>query len=249
MTSSARTIRRPLLGRICSAAFGSISPASRAVPRSLRPELGFQPGADCGVGAGEDEVVEDRADVQRRSAGQHRYDLRVDAVVDRCPGQLLELGHGRGLGDVEDVEQVMRYAVALRRTDLRRTDVHAAIDLHRVRVHHLAAEAFAQGNGQVGLTGGGGADDRDDEWIGHRSSLAVSCPPPPHRPGQGSRVPAPPPHEDSAKRLGGLVDDPESSIEHCSSHYVYGRKPVSNPFEEESDAAKEKVGLGDEADE
>ena len=152
-------------------------------PRSVRRQLRFEAGADDRVGAREDEVVEDRADVQGRTPGQDRDLLPVDAVVDRGAGQLLELGDGRGLGDVEHVEQVVRYAAALRRTDLRRTDVHAAVHLHCIRVHDLAAQALGQGNSEVGLPGRGRADDRDDEWSRHRSSLAGLRPPPRHRPG------------------------------------------------------------------
>jgi hypothetical protein len=40
------------------------------------------------------------------------------------------------------------------------------------------------------------------------------------------------------------VDDPESSVN--TLHHVYGRNPVSNPFDEESDAAKDDLDLGGE---
>ncbi len=51
---------------------------------------------------------------------------------------LLVAGDGRGLGDVEDVELVMRDAATLGRGQLRGADVHAAVELHGVGVHDLA---------------------------------------------------------------------------------------------------------------
>ena len=73
----------------------------------------------------------------------------------------LELRHRRGLAHVEHVEQVVGDAAALGGGELRRTDVHAAVDLHRVGVDDLAAEALGEVEGEVGLAGGGGPDDRD----------------------------------------------------------------------------------------
>ena len=52
-------------------------------------------------------------------------------------------GHAGLLGDVEHVEQVVRHAAALGRRQLRRADVHAAVELHGVGVDHLAAERAA----------------------------------------------------------------------------------------------------------
>ncbi|GAA1562539.1 hypothetical protein GCM10009741_80050 [Kribbella lupini] len=71
---------------------------------------------------------------------------------------------------------MVRYAGPLGLGDLRRTDVHPAVDLVRVGADHLAAEVLAQSNGQVGLAGRGGTDDGDDEWCGHRSSVTVRSP-------------------------------------------------------------------------
>ncbi|AGL28175.1 hypothetical protein J113_18950 [Mycobacterium tuberculosis CAS/NITR204] len=51
--------------------------------------------------------------------------------------------HGRGFGDIQDIELMMRDATALADGQLRRPDVHAAIQLHRVGVHDLHAHPGA----------------------------------------------------------------------------------------------------------
>ena len=45
---------------------------------------------------------------------------------------------------------------------LRRADVHAAVDLHRVGVDDLAAEPLGEVERELGLARGRGADDGDD---------------------------------------------------------------------------------------
>jgi hypothetical protein len=63
------------------------------------------------------------------------------------------------VGDVPDVEQVVRDAAALLERELRGADVHAAVELHRVGVDHLPADLARQCDGEVALARGGGADD------------------------------------------------------------------------------------------
>jgi len=63
-----------------------------------------------------------------------------DDLVDRGAGELGVLGHVRRLGHRPDVEQVMRDAAPGGLGLLGRADVHALVELHRVGVHHLAAE-------------------------------------------------------------------------------------------------------------
>ena len=62
----------------------------------------------------------------------------------------LILSHAGGLPDVPDVEEVVRDAAALGRGQLRGADVHAAVQLHGVRIHHLAADLAGQVHRQVG---------------------------------------------------------------------------------------------------
>ena len=163
MTSSARTVRRPFSTEIRSAASGS-SLAQPGVQRG-RPdlgELGLQPAPDRRVGAGELEPVHDRAGVERRAADQHRGAPGAAELRDRRPRPPLELRDRRRVADGERVEQVVRDAAALGDRQLRRTDVHAAVDLHRVGVHDLAAEPLGEVERQAGLAGRGRADDGHD---------------------------------------------------------------------------------------
>lgn len=77
----------------------------------------------------------------------------------------LVAGDGRGLGDVEDVELVVRDAAAGVDGQLGGADVHPAVELHRVGVDDLGAEwpePFGDVQRQLGLAGAGGADDR--QW-------------------------------------------------------------------------------------
>ena len=82
--------------------------------------------------------------------------------LDVGGGGLLVARDRRRLGDVEDVELVVRDAATLGDRQLRGADVHAAVELHRVGVHDLAAaRRFGDGERQRGLAGAGRADDRD----------------------------------------------------------------------------------------
>src|SRR5581483_12423512 len=56
----------------------------------------------------------------------------------------------------------------LARRRLRRADVHPPIDLARVGVHHLAAQALGERDCERGLAGGGGTGDGD-----HRVCIAA----------------------------------------------------------------------------
>jgi hypothetical protein len=78
-------------------------------------ELGFEPATNGGVGAREVEPVEHSAYVQRRTAHHDRQDAAGPAVGDRRTCSALELRHRCGFADVENVDQVMAYAVTLSR--------------------------------------------------------------------------------------------------------------------------------------
>jgi len=84
--------------------------------------------------------------------------------LDVGRGSALIAGDGRGLGDVEDVELMVRDAAALFDRQLGGADVHAAIELHRVGVDDfrpaLTAKSLRDVEGQLRLAGAGGADDR-----------------------------------------------------------------------------------------
>jgi hypothetical protein len=111
----------------------------------LRPQLG--------VGARELELFEHRPYVQAGTPDQQRHPAPPRHGVDRGPGHPLVLGHARGLGHVPEVERVVRHALALFGAQLGGPDVHAAVELHRVGVDDLAAEAVGQGEAERGLPG------------------------------------------------------------------------------------------------
>jgi hypothetical protein len=109
-------------------------------------ELLLERGADSLVRSGKIQVVECGADVEPGAARQDGHPAAGDDLVDRGAGELGVVGHVRRLGHRPDVEQVMRDAAPGDLGLLGRADVHALVELHRVGVHHLAAE----GKGQLG---------------------------------------------------------------------------------------------------
>src|SRR5205823_3964168 len=111
-------------------------------------ELLLEAGPDSLVCSGKVQVIEGGADVEAGTAGQDGHPAAGDDLVDRGPGELGVFGHVRGLGHRPDVEQVMRDAAPGGRGFLGRADVHALVELHRVGVHHLAAEGEGELGGQ-----------------------------------------------------------------------------------------------------
>jgi hypothetical protein len=70
------------------------------------------------------------------------------------------------------VHEVVRDAAPLGDGELGGADVHAAVDLHRVGVDHLAAQALGEVEGEPGLAGRGRPDDGDDRrGLRHGASL------------------------------------------------------------------------------
>ena len=150
--SSARMMRRASFGwmrarRIRIDARAAARAGARGSPRAARLRvLALEPLAQLGVGcAGVEQTFEKRADVEAGSARQHD-DLaaRLDrAVAARRASRDVAAGV---VGDVgrDHVEQVVRHARALLGRRLGGADVHVAVDLHRVGVHDLAAEAHRE---------------------------------------------------------------------------------------------------------
>ena len=142
MTSSARTMRRPLLGRIAAAAAGS-SPASRACSAGAPTlvQLGVEPGADLAA------TRRGSRGGRARRAGRARSRRPGSAVrprpaISAMPARAIAWYSATAADLVQrpDVEQVMRHAAPLGRGQLGRADVHADVELHRVGVDDLAAE-------------------------------------------------------------------------------------------------------------
>ena len=89
--------------------------------------------------------------------------------------QPLELRHRGRLGHVEHVEQVVGDAATLGERQLRRTDVHAAVDLHRVGVHDLAAQPLGEVEGERALARRGRPDDGDHRATGCSARLDTAA--------------------------------------------------------------------------
>jgi hypothetical protein len=77
----------------------------------------------------------------------------------------LVVGDAGLLGHVEHVEKVVRNARSLLDGQLCGADVHAAVELRRVGVDHLAAEGLRERDGQVGLARRRRPHDRDDRRL------------------------------------------------------------------------------------
>jgi hypothetical protein len=103
-------------------------------------ELLLERCADSLVRSGKIQVVECGTDVEPGAASQDGHAAAGDDLVDRGAGELGVVGHVRRLGHRPDVEQVVRDAAPGGLGLLGRADVHALVELHRVGVHHLAAE-------------------------------------------------------------------------------------------------------------
>ena len=127
------------------------------------------------------QALEKRADVEAGTAHHRRQPpARPDAGDgrERVPAKARRV---IALRRIHDVDQVVGQRRALARAGLAGADVHAAIDLAGVGVHHLQAQAGGQAHRHVGLAHRGGAD-RDEEWrmiagLHHqvrRSSLRIS---------------------------------------------------------------------------
>ena len=82
-------------------------------------------------------------------------------------GLIAEVGDARGVGDIEDVESVMRDAATLLGPELGGADVHAAVLLHRVAVDDFTAEAFGQIQRELRFAGARGPDHGDGGRAGH----------------------------------------------------------------------------------
>ena len=119
-------------------------------------------GANDRVGAREVELVEHCAGVEHGPAHEDRADPTVVAVGDDGPRPALELRDGGGLRHVEHVDEVVRDAATLGLRELRRTDVHPPVELHRVGVDDLPTESLGEVERERALARCGRTHDGDD---------------------------------------------------------------------------------------
>ena len=141
--------------------------------------LGLQAGPHPRVRAREVDDVQQGALVEPRPARDDRHSpARVDPLHVGA-GVALVGGHGRLVAHVEHVDLVVGDAAALLHGSLRGADVHAPVELQRVRGDQFPRPpgpearggALRDGERHVGLARGGGADDGDDEVAGARIGL------------------------------------------------------------------------------
>lgn len=146
------------------ASFQLVPQDSQAVRRKAASQLGAnvlvarRDGADPG---------KQRAQVEAAAADHDRpAPARLD-VGDRDASLAGELARRPPLARVEDVDQMVRDALALGETGLRGADVEASIRLERVGVDDLAVEGFGERHPERALAGRGRA--QDDQEGGHTS--------------------------------------------------------------------------------
>ena len=104
----------------------------------------FVAGPHFRVGVGDAPPVDQGLDVHHGPAAEDRHVAPVADPGDLPLGLVPEVRDTRGVGDIEDVESVVRDAAPLIQRQLGGPDLHAAVLLHRVTVHDLAAEALGQ---------------------------------------------------------------------------------------------------------
>ena len=141
-------------------------------------QLGLEPAPYVGLGPGELEPVQHRPRVERRAADQHGRPAAAAHLGDRLPRPALELRHGQRLGDVEQVEQVMRVRRAARPAGGLAVPMSMpAVDRHRVGVDDLAAEPLREVEREAGLARRGRADHGDDRSAARRAGRRVGMAP------------------------------------------------------------------------
>ena len=113
-------------------------------------------------------MIQGGSDVQPRPTREDGGPPPLQHIGDRRLRALLEIGQGRLVGDVEDIEQVVRDASTLGDGQLVGPDVHASVELHGIGIDDLAIEGLGEIEREIGLAGRRGADDRDN--LGDHSS-------------------------------------------------------------------------------
>jgi hypothetical protein len=101
---------------------------------------------------------EDRLQVEARAPDEERG-LRSPPQIAEDGAEVAEVAPGVvALARIDDVDQVVRGARAILRGGLRRPDVHAAVDLHRVHRDDLRARALGDREREPALARRRGAD-------------------------------------------------------------------------------------------
>ena len=148
--------------------------------KRLQPGLPARP--DLWVAAREAEIIEEGAHIEPGPTHDDRGHAPGPQRPEDRAAVVLVLRDADLLGDIEDVQEVVRDPLALAQGELGGADVHAAIDLERVRIDHLATEASGDFDANVGLAHCGRTDDGHDrgppQWLHHVSRRVAgrACP-------------------------------------------------------------------------
>ena len=114
------------------------------------------------IRAGELQLIQGGTHVQARTAHQNRVAATAANLLNQLTATLLKLRHGRLIPHIHNVQQVVRNAAHLLRCDLRGTNIHTPVELHRVSVNALTVQAQSQLNSESALTGTGRAHNSDN---------------------------------------------------------------------------------------
>ena len=114
------------------------------------------------IRAGELQLIQGGAHVQARTAHQNRVAATAANLLNQLTATLLKLRYGGLVPHVHDVQQVVRNTAHLLRGDLRGTNIHTPVELHRISVNALTVQAQSQLNGERALTGAGRAHNSDN---------------------------------------------------------------------------------------
>ena len=109
----------------------------------------LQLGTELGIGGSEAEGIDERPEMETRSAGDD-HDRRR-GFSQQFPAQSTKSSNGELLARVGDVDEMMRDAPALQDRRFGGPDVHAPVDLHRVDGEDLSLEMLRQAYGCLGL--------------------------------------------------------------------------------------------------
>jgi len=121
----------------------------------------FDPRAQRGVSRGSrEQASRQRPVIEAGSADDYRK-TTATVNVPNSGGRVLRVLRGRVLGvRIDDVDQMMRNAAALRNRDLIRADVEPSIDSRRIAVDDLAAVLLRERERQRAFSGGRRSEDR-----------------------------------------------------------------------------------------
>ena len=114
------------------------------------------------IRAWELQLIQGGTHIQAGTTHQNRVAATTTNLLNQLTATLLKLRHGRLIPHIHNVQQVVRNAAHLLRGDLRGTNIHTPVELHRISVNALTVQAQSQLNSERALTGAGRAHNSDN---------------------------------------------------------------------------------------